>query len=158
MFTRRLCARFIKEATEALGVDQHRNELSHATGLELASIEMWIHEESSHAANNLDLRGVIVKVRGVQHSDGVEKEPKEGNINIQQQPSAGAAEQSTNDTDASGNKPQVEETIPSKLEYEMIGNNKDKKPNKKGNGGTIPKTTKMPSNSNLRPKLPERGP
>ena len=40
--TRRLCARFIKEATEALGMDLHRNEKSHATRLELATIETWM--------------------------------------------------------------------------------------------------------------------
>ena len=38
--TRRLCARF---ANEAIGTHLHRNEISHANRLELASIETWIH-------------------------------------------------------------------------------------------------------------------
>ena len=38
--TRRLCTRFDNEAT---GIHLHKNEISHATRLELASIETWIH-------------------------------------------------------------------------------------------------------------------
>ena len=41
--TRRLCARF------ATGIHLHRNEISHATWLELVSIETWLHEEGLRA-------------------------------------------------------------------------------------------------------------
>ena len=100
---------------------------------------------------------IIVKVRGVQHSDGEGTEPKDGNINTQQQPSGGAVEQATNDTEASSDEPQTEETDPSKLKWEMIGDNKDKKPNKKV-AAPFPRPQKSHrTRISLRPKLPEKG-
>lgn len=146
--TRRLCAPFINKATEALGIHLHRKDISHATRLDLASVETWIHEENSQASSNLDPDGILVKVRGVQHSDGEGVEPKDENINVQQQPSGSAAEPATSDSEASGNEFRTEETDPSKLEWELAGDDKDKKPNKKGSSGAIPKATKKPPNSN----------
>ena len=64
----------------------HRNELSHATRLELANIETGIHEENSQASSNLNLRSVIIKVREVQHSNSKWTEPKEGNIQYSSSP------------------------------------------------------------------------
>ena len=118
-------------------MDLHGNKISHATRLELASIETWTHEESSQASGNLDPGGVVVKVRGVQHSKGEGTGPEDGHINTQQQPSGGGAEQATNDTRASGNKSQTEEANPLNIEWEMIGDDDDNELNKK-RGSAIP--------------------
>ena len=104
--TRRLCACFIKEATEALNANCHTSDnTNHVTELELACIRTWIHEENSLAANESNLSDVTVRIKGVQHSGGEESEIKDGTLNVKQQPSGGAAENPTNDTEASGDDP-----------------------------------------------------
>ena len=127
--TRRLCARFSNEAT---GKQIHKNEISHATRLELASIETWIHEEGLQASNNLDPGNIVVEVREVKHSD----------VNIQQQPSDGAAEQAMNETEASNDKAQTEETDLPNLIGKWYAAIKTKSPAKRAAIGPFPKAQK----------------
>ena len=121
--TRRLCACFINKAT---GIHLHRNKISHATRLELASIETWLHEEGLRAPDNPDPSNVIVKVR----ADSEGAETKEANI--PQQPSGGAADQTTNEAEVSNDEAQTEEFDLPKFNLGAACGEKDKKPNKKG--------------------------
>ena len=83
--TRRLCARFIEEATETLIVNrQIDNKPNHATELELACIKTWIHEENSQVDDESDLSDGVIAIRAVTHSGGEETDIKD----IQQQPAS----------------------------------------------------------------------
>lgn len=144
--TRRLCARFIREATQAPSTGHHDQnddviKIHHATKLELACIRTWIHEESPrkyhiashlHTTNKLDLNDVVVKVRG-------------GNPNISQQPSK-AAENVINDSETSQDESKSEEISEPKNDWPLENNGK--KLNKKTLGTTVPKHPKKQSNSN----------
>ena len=69
-------------------------------------------------------------------------EPKEANI--QQQPSGGTANQAINKIEVSNDEAQTEEFNLPKFDLGAACGEKDKKPNKKGCNGTIPKTAKKP--------------
>ena len=108
--TRRLCARFPNEATSAY-FQEHKP--SHATRLELANIEAWLHEEGSRTPVDLHLHDATMKVRVVKHS-GDEIDPEK--TSIPQEPSGGSADQSHED-DVSSDETQTEELKLSKIRF-----------------------------------------
>ena len=107
--TRRLCARFIEEATEMIVNRQIDSELNHATKLELACINTWIHEENSqvNVASELSDDGVI-EIRAVNHSGGEETDVKD----ILQLPNNSAAGNKTINSEASEDENETEEPKP----------------------------------------------
>ena len=140
--TRRLCARFIEEATEMIVNRQIDSELNHATELELACINTWIHEENSQVNDGSDLSDGVIEIRAVNHSGGEETDVKD----IPQPPSRGAAGNKTIDSEASEDGDEVEEPSPTPKSGCPEGDGK--RQGKKGNGGTIPKITEQASHSN----------
>ena len=137
--TRRLHARFTSEAP---GTNLHQEKLRHATRLEAASIKTWPNNMGLRALTTSDHNSKIINVRVVRHSDDEEVEPEEATT--QQEPSGGTANQSTNETDTSNEGIQSEELDLPKFDSGSTHVNQDKKTNKKGNNGTIPKVPRKP--------------
>ena len=135
--TRRLCARLPNEANETL----HGYKPSHATGLEIANIEAWLHEEGLQIP--VDPYNETVQIRIVNHS-GDEKEKN----HVQQESSGDSADQ-TEEDEVSSEGTRINETdlpratveIP-KLELVAATLEKDTKAGKRTDTGAVPKTTK----------------
>ena len=128
--------------SKATGIGLHGKKISHATWLELASIKTWLQEEGLRALTTFEPNSETVEVRVVWHSDNEEVEPEEATT--QQEPSGGAANQSTNKTETSNNEIQSEELDLPKSDSGLAHVDQDKKPNKKGNNGASSKTTRKP--------------
>ena len=97
---------------------------------------------SLRALTTSDHNSKIINVRVVRHSDDEEVEPEEATT--KQEPSGGTVNQSTNKTDTSNEGIQSEELDPPKFDSGSTHVNQDKKTNKKGNNGTIPKVARKP--------------
>ena len=83
--TRRLCARLSK----GVNITFQEHKPSHAKGLEIASIETWLHEENLRIPADSNPHNDTVEVRVVKHSgDETEKKP------TQQESSGDATDQS----------------------------------------------------------------
>ena len=131
--TRRLCACFINKAT---GIHLHRNKISHATRLELASIETWLHEEGLRAPDNPDPSNVIVKVR----ADGEGAETKE---TYHSSPVEALQIRPQTKLKSLTMRPRRRNLTSRNSIWERLAGKKIKNPTKR-----VPKTAKKPPNSN----------
>ena len=131
--TRRLCTH---SPNETISAYFQGHKTSHATRLELANIEAWLHEEGLRPPDNLHRYDATVKVQICKHS-GDEMDPEK--TTKQQEPIGGSADQSQED-DVFSEKTQTEELKLPNLDLVTTDVEKVKKVNKKT--GAISKTTK----------------
>ena len=147
--TRRLCARFIKEAKETDTPNRHTvTEPTRTTKLELASIKTWIHDENSQSTDESDPSEGVIAIRKVEHSDVEDEESDVNEENLPaKQPSGGTDETENIDTDTSadGSEAVKNELIKAAMD---LPNGDDKTHVKRG-CGTKPKIAKGASHSNL---------
>ena len=146
--TRRLCARFTKEAKETDTPNRHTvTEPTRTTKLELASIKTWIHDEKSQSTDEFDPSEGVIAIRKVEHSDVEDEESDVNEENLPaKQPSGGTeTENIDTDTSADGSETVKNELLKAALD---LPNGDGKTQTKKG-CGTKQKITKGASHSNL---------
>ena len=119
-----------------MGIHLHRNKISHATRLELANIETWLHEEGLRAPDNPDPSNVIVKVR----ADGEGAETKE---TYHSSPVEALQIRPQTKLKSLTMRPRRRNSTSRNSIWERLAAKKIKSPTKR-----VPKTAKKPPNSN----------